>query len=49
LHVHKERVDRYDLDKIAENYVFWLKGHNTETAGLIFRNGLIILLTRNGA
>jgi len=22
LHVHKERVDRPDLDKIAENYVF---------------------------
>jgi len=21
LHVHKERVDRLDLDKIAENYV----------------------------
>jgi len=21
LHVHKERVDRFDLDKIAENYV----------------------------
>jgi len=27
LHVHKERVDRLDLDKIAENYVFWSKGH----------------------
>ena len=21
LHVHKEQVDRHDLDKIAENYV----------------------------
>jgi len=23
LHVHQKRVDRLDLEKIAENYVFW--------------------------
>jgi len=27
LHVHKERVDRLDLDKIAENYVSGRKAH----------------------
>jgi len=25
LHFHKERVDRLDLDKISENYVFWVE------------------------
>jgi len=44
LHVHKEQVDKFVLDKIAENYVFV---RNTETVGLIFRNRLRILLARN--
>jgi len=48
LHVHKERVDRLDLDKIYENYVSGRKDTLIKL-GLNFVNGLRILSADNVA